>query len=235
MKPLRQTGFTIVETMLFLGISGLLVMGVLVGTGTAINMQRYRDSISSLRSFLQQQYSEVSNVSNGGDSNACNGSTNPRGQSDCVILGKYVTSVDSETVTVKTVIGDIPAGNPGSNDVDALIAYDIRTSSLAGENYEIEWGSTLDHQNGDPMAFSMLILRSPTSGLIRTFIDDQHAISDANIANLLSTAPSALDNDATICLDSNGLFTGTKLAVYIEKNATSASGVRSLGDDSGCQ
>ena len=239
MKPLRKAGFTIVETMLFLGISGLLVMGVLVGTGTSINIQRYRDSVTSLKSFLQQQYSEVSNVNNSSTGNACygDGSTNnPRGQSDCVILGRYIISTDGKNLVVKGVIGYIPPDVVlGSNDVEALKKYNIQISPQPSETYEIEWGSTLAHKNGDTMAFSMLILRSPTSGVIRTFIDNSQAISDSNIANLLSIAPSALENDATICVDSNGLFTGTKLAVYIEKNTTSASGIETLGDNNGCQ
>jgi hypothetical protein len=150
-------------------------------------------------------------------------------------LGKYITtSEDSKTIYVKTITGDIPTGDLGSDDVEAFEAYDIKTSSLAAESYEIEWGSSIEHQDGSQMTFSVLILRSPISGLIRTFIDNQHVVSDNNVQDILTASPSALNNDATMCLNSNGLFTGTKLAVYVEKNAASSNSVLALGDESGC-
>src|SRR5665811_997144 len=101
MKLSNQAGFTIIETMLFLGITALLIMGLLVGIGTSINIQRYRDSVSSLQSVLQQQFSEVSNVSNDSLSNACygdNSTNNPRGQSNCVILGRLITTTTDSHV-----------------------------------------------------------------------------------------------------------------------------------------
>lgn len=239
MKSLNKAGFTIIESMLFLAISGALIAGVLVSTGSSINIQRYRDSATSLRSFLQQQYSEVSNVTNDSTNNACygDGSSNPRGQSDCVILGRYIKTTDSKNILVKTVIGYPGTGaDTESDDVEVLKLYNIQVSSSVGNSsYEIEWGSTSATADGTPMVFSVLILRSPSSGIIRTFIDNKTAVSDITIGDLLNATPSALTNDAMICLDSNDLFTGAKLAVYLEKNATSANGVETRGEDSGCK
>ena len=39
-----QNGFTIIEVMLFLAITGMLAAAILVGSGVAIGQQRYRDS-----------------------------------------------------------------------------------------------------------------------------------------------------------------------------------------------
>lgn len=233
MKPLKNAGFTIVETMLFLGITGLLVMGVLVGTGTSINVQRYRDSVTSLKSYLQQQYSKTANVSNDSLSNSCNGvSGQPRGQSNCVILGKLITTNNGSELSTRSVIGTIPTGSLETDDLEALKRYNITFSPQTGENYTIDWGSSLNKTNGSDIDFSVLILRSPSSGIIRTFIKNARVLSNEDLKGMLNT--SDLSNDVKVCVNSNGLFTGAKLAVYIGKNATSASGVEILGDDSGC-
>ncbi len=238
MKPDSKAGFTIIETMLFLGITGLLIMGVLAGTGTSINIQRYRDSITSLQAFFQQQYSDVSNVSNDSLSNACygDGSTdNPRGQSDCVILGRYITTTnDNHILSVKSVIGSIPADSSGAtNDLMSLQQYRLQVSPIAANNYEIEWGSSAVMPGSDtPASFSVLIVRSPLSGILRTFIDPTKTVIDSNVATLVSQT--ALEQSAKVCVNSNGLFAGNKMAVLINAATTSASGIETLGGDSGC-
>src|SRR4029450_12347478 len=93
-----QSGFTLIEVMLFLAVTGLLAMGILAGSGAAINQQRYRDSVNSLKSDIQQQYSEVTSVINSRGANwECNANGvisdtggpagEARGRSDCVMLG----------------------------------------------------------------------------------------------------------------------------------------------------
>lgn len=213
-------------------------MSILVGTGNAINIQRYRDSVSSLGAFLQQQYSDVANVNNDGSDSACTGAPpSTRGQSNCVILGKYIIPTDNKTLQVETVIGTIPSTSSGTNDISAFIDYKIKTSSMGSDKYDVDWGASMDLASGasvsPPDGFSILILRSPTSGVIRTFVDNNHVINDSLIQTLLTST--AINNDAKICVNSNGLFTGVKMAVYIQKNATSSGGVILLGDNSGCK
>lgn len=242
MKPLNKNGFTIIETMLFLGISGMLIVGILVGTGTSINVQRYHDSVTSFRSFLQQQYSDVSNIRNESTSNPCYGDgtqNNPRGQSDCVVLGRYITTADSKAFSVKSVIGYIPPSSVSpDDDIDALKLYNIRISPSTSDSasYDLEWGSSISklNSNRDPMLFSMLILRSPVSGITRTFIniDNNPPVSESNVEDLITQ--SSLSQTITACIDSNGLLTDNNMAVFVKANATGASGIETLGDDSGC-
>lgn len=235
MKPVKINGFTIVETMLFFAITGLLIMGILVGTGTSINVQRYRDSVTSLQSYLQLQYSNVANVSNDTTTNTCNSSdSTPRGQSGCVILGKYTTiSSDGATINTQDVLGsDISDSTDVSNDLSALKVSSIKVSLVDSETYELEWGSSVQYPgSGSAATLYMLILRSPSSGVIRTFIS-KTLPQDSDPSNLLVDA--ALSQSARLCVNSNGLLTGTTMAVQIDSNSTSASGVEILGDSNGC-
>jgi len=235
MKPINIAGFTIIETMLFLGISGMLILGILVGTGSSINVQRYRDSVTSLQSLLQNQFSEVSNVRNDSLLNICNGvGDQPRGQSDCVILGKLITASDSKTILIKTIIGTIPSSPSDLDDVLSLRQYNIQTSPLAEETYAVEWGSSLATPSGATKKFSMLVLRSPSSGIIRTFTkDDEVVTSDDQVRQLLAE-PLALKQEVKLCIDSNGLLTGNSMAIILKANSTSASGIETVGDGNGC-
>jgi type II secretory pathway pseudopilin PulG len=242
----NKAGFTIIETMLFLGITGLLVMGVLVGTGASINTQRYRDSITSLQSLLQQQFSNVSNVDNNrGNSWTCDnsgaitaqepGSGTERGQSDCVILGRLITTTNAgHTLLIRDVVGNVPSGvTLAQNDLDVLKQYNIQLSPVTNSSYDIEWDASVVKPGGDIAAsFSILILQSPLSGIIRTFIDPAIVVLDSDIASLVKQ--SALIEPIKMCVNSNGLFTGSKMAVVVTAGASSASGVETLGDNSGC-
>src|SRR5690349_9230293 len=108
----KTAGFTIIEVMLFLAVSGALTVGILVGAGVAIGQQHYRDSVSSLKSLIQAQYNEAANVTNSrsGDESCSNANiiappssvTTPqaRGTSDCLLMGRSITiSADGTQVT----------------------------------------------------------------------------------------------------------------------------------------
>lgn len=100
----KQSGFTIIETMFFLAISGLMMVGLAMAMSNMINSQRYNDSVNRLKSALQDEYNSVVNVRNdrkdiwnctqdrvGGllSIHASDSGTN-RGASGCVLLGRYI-------------------------------------------------------------------------------------------------------------------------------------------------
>ncbi len=242
-----ERGFTIIETMLFLAITGVLVVSILVGTGTSINIQRYRDSVISLQTTLQEQYSEVINVRNTVstaeltcDDNA-NVTTNqsapasPRGQDDCVVLGRYITTLNSSTLSIGTVIGYIdPTIKLTSSDLETLKLYKLNIIPASAEEYPIEWGASVHRAGSDtPLAFSLLILRSPSSGIVRTFINPDTSVAVQNLTDLVTT--DNLTQPLKACVDAGGLFGTTKMAVSVVAGATSTTGVEVLGDgSSGC-
>lgn len=75
-NKITKKGFTIVEVVLFLGITGAILVGIMAGTSTAIARQRYNDSVQDFTEFLRRTYSETVNVQNVrigslGDSYSC--------------------------------------------------------------------------------------------------------------------------------------------------------------------
>ncbi len=58
----RASGFTIIEVMLSLAISGMVLVGALIGVSSTISRQRYRDTVESAAALLRNQYDLVSRV-----------------------------------------------------------------------------------------------------------------------------------------------------------------------------
>lgn len=247
MKLLEGAGFTIIELMLFLAISGLMFVGILASTGGSVNVQRYKDSVTSLQSYFQKQYSGVINTNNDVSTNDCGTSVDvSRGQSDCVILGKLITSSNNgESLLVRRIIGvDNDLYNPGNDDVTIFNTFSPSILTATGskndliqETYPLEWGAVLktDVASGkNTSRFSILILRSPVSGAIRTFIDSSMEVTNnAQLRAMISATYSV--NQLKTCVDGNGLYDGPKSAVIIHANAASQSDVEVVGDkDSGC-
>lgn len=232
-------GFTIIEVMLFLAVTGLLTIGVLVGSGTAIAQQRYRDSVTSLKGFIQEQYTRTTNVVNADARNpACSqrGSAlvldgdalQPRGTSECLLLGRYLL-IEPAKVTAYDVIGQPRADENGTDDVATLKNYVLRTSE-DGEVEEIGWGATVVRpRTVIGLTASVLIVRSPLSGSTLTFVGDG------------SQRPSALVDAGNMvqkdfCVDSgSGVVTSRRLAVRLNARAASQSAVEiPLEGDSVC-
>jgi type II secretory pathway pseudopilin PulG len=222
-------GFTIIEVMLFLAVTGLLTIGVLVGSSRTITQQRYRDSVSSLKSLIQEQYSQTANVVNGDVQNpVCNKRGNTldldprtlrfRGTSECLILGRYLL-IEPKKVTAYDVIGLPNSDNEGADDIAALRDYSL-TLSENFEAEEIAWDATVVRpRTTTGMTTSVLVARSPLSGSTLTFIGDGNQLPSAliDIGNMVQK---------DLCIDSGGgAITSRRLAVRINARATSPSSV----------
>jgi len=62
MQKGRVKGFTIIETMLFLALTGLMLVGALVGIGNNLARQRYKDSVQDVVTLIRNQYDYVTRV-----------------------------------------------------------------------------------------------------------------------------------------------------------------------------
>lgn len=255
----RSNGFTIIETMLFLAVTGLLILGVLVGTSAALNNQRYRDAVESFKSLLQQQYADLGAVSNGRENvfacsvqstglvvqnvGAANGQT--PGQSDCTVAGKYLR-IDKKTVWEYTVLAAAdPSVSPATgsaNDLDVLshnyfyaVASSEETSDTLEWNTNIAWplsggGAKAGHPD---RALGVLFLRSPNSGAVYTFTSDTIPADSTSINNgtLRGMISAGARGQRTICIESGGLMAGGDMAVSIAQYASSSSAIEIRSND----
>ena len=230
-----RKGFTIIETMLFLALSGLLLVGLLGGLGGNIARQRYNDAVQDVVNMLRDQYSFVSDTQislrlndNDKDDASCYGlvkgdyggsGNNPgdyfkatanstpdsisfRGRTNCVIYGAVVTINETYIETTELIGRDYQAvsrslenGIPANiSDIEVLKDYVTANNLFVGcdseysncfvrsaDNSRIQyakWGTRLLDINGQPLKKTLLIIRSPRDGAIRTYV--MEAIPKAN-------------------------------------------------------
>jgi type II secretory pathway pseudopilin PulG len=234
----RQPGFTIIEVMLFLAVTGMLAVAILVGSGVSIGQQRYRDSVNTFKSFIQQQYNETTNVVNSrtGDSACVNAmvETPPenvpapqsRGTSECVILGRFITvGANGADVTAENVVGyrTSPTTPPAATDLAELTTnYTLGVSPIDKDTNQVEWGAHIvKPKTSTAQPLSVLIVRSPLSGSVMTFVSES---VQTNLNALVATGINKINHD--VCVDADaGSFVGTRQAIRINAYASSGSAI----------
>ena len=229
-------GFTLVEAMLFLAISGLISVGIMVGAMNSVNQQRYRDASNSLVDYFQSELNLVLNVQNDqrrdgvscdGTGLVLDGADQSRGTSECSLVGRVIYSnSDSKGLTSKTVLAtnDITGLTAGVSEIDALRASNLIVSDLQTKTYGLEWGVSMAEAQPTPelpRQFSVLIIRSPNTGLLRTY-----AVSMANrsITEILDSADPT--RSMTVCINSNGLTGSPRNGVVVIGGISNSSGVK---------
>jgi len=251
----KLAGFTIIETMLFLGISSALIVLLIAGTGNSLNVERYRDAAETFKSTLQQQYADLASVQNGRNNNwTCGSDATPtttninkdiRGQSPCMLLGKYVR-VENEKISIYRVIGFQRADTTQDNDILSLKTnYLLNISRDEAEKTNLEWGTKIAYpatENGtpdpsrppSPRKMGILVVRSPDSGQIYTFtnsdddVPNDDSISPADLSSMLLTGAgvgASGQADRLICINSGGLQSMNDRGVAMNSFAAGASAI----------
>lgn len=244
----KTSGFTIIETMLVLAITGALVAGLFVGIGTSINAQRYRDAVETFKLTLQTQYAELSSVINSRDDNwVCDGQASTeasgvvvRGQSDCLLIGRLVT-VNQSDISIYTVLGrEQSTPDIDDNDIERLRTnYALNISNVEAERTTLEWGTQIawpvegagSRGNGQPTtprSLSILYVRSPDSGQMYTFSnsDAPDEVTGAYLQSMLvegNAVPG--QGERIVCINSNGFFVGDDRSVVIGRFAAVPSAI----------
>lgn len=172
-----KSGFSIIEVMLVLAITGLMLIGFLGGAFLSIARQRYTDSVRSFAEYLRTNYSEVISPEGLGE-----------GNSNTVILGKAIVfSPDSTDVYSATIIGDASLDLPVSGSIIEELGSSVVNARLycgTDENgdpstadyyvplWQAEFRETNDEAAGtsidEPFTGTVIISRAPSSGTVHT-------------------------------------------------------------------
>lgn len=256
-----SSGFTIIETLLFLGVTGLLVLGALIGVGTNVNIQRYRDAAETFKNVIQQQYSSVTNVQNGRDNNwSCTNAAGAmadvngvdRGQSNCVVVGKYVRIQGGDIASYTVLARERFAAPAATDDIQALqTRYILNISKTQVDERTMEWNTEIAWPKAGssartpitPRSVALLFIRSPESGQVFTFSSNT-VPSDADIQALQPTVSPAFltsmivagnqtpgQGGQVICVESSGLFDLGQMGLYIAPFAGSTNAVELMSNN----
>lgn len=253
----KRRGFTLIEVMLFLAITGLLFAGVIVGVQNSMFQQRYNDSVQSFAEFLRSLYSQTSNVQN----------SNSKGRSNRAVYGRLVVfgekkKLNGEPNNDGTVIAYDVVG-----DADGAFFGDIRsaiqrlnlnvviesgsTVEYAGnvEEYTPRWGATIQTITPNTTFYgAILVIRHPSSGTIHTLVKTTSNNSDRiySINNLVNSGSTAANIQALFsnwngfnigeldfCINPSGIQNSqSRRNVRMISNARNASGVEVIELDS---
>ena len=198
-------GFTIIEVMLFLAVSGALAAGVLGGSSVAINNQRYVDAANSFKAVVQEEFintTRVINLREADTSSPCQVvpalEARPPGASDCVIIGRLVSINESGMMTRSNIIGLEPTTPAPENDIEAIKAYQLTIDMLGQETTQMSCGTSVN-RGGPNKPASIIILRAP-SGNVLSFVRSTETTTSAELRNgaFVNNQPRA------ICVDASG-------------------------------
>ena len=209
-----------------MGVTGLMAAGILVGMGTALASQRYKDAVSTFQSDIHQQYEDISSVKNNRfqADGVCDGS---RGQSDCVLIGKLMTVTNGGQVLSQLVYGSEAAAVSEGDDFTVIRSYNPQVTTLEQRSSQMEWGTGVAAPEGQVLnGVGILVVRSPQSGAVYTFTRNGSStgslstmISDGNVSN------------RTLCVTPGGWTVSDEMAIHIGAGASSANSVEVYSQD----
>ena len=213
----KTRGFTIIEVMLFLSISGLMMAGVLALISGTIERQRYKDVVYSTIDYLKGQYNSTSNTHNnrlpttgctGGSIQSDTSAGTARGSSDCYIVGRIVRSNDTATSMVSYPVlatRDLTSSavTSATTEKEVLSSMGLLIDDVTdNEAYSLGYDTFLSAPESDePQPFSMLVVRVPTSNLLRTFLVTGNGAQNRSLSEIVDSS-----SNGTLCIESRGLI-----------------------------
>lgn len=250
----KKRGFTIIEVSFFVALSGLLAVGVIVGTANQIAEQRYADATNNFVEFLNTIYGKVNNVegSSGG------------GRSSNVILGKIAVFGDrnvatgvinadaGEVVYTYTLVGsDEPTKSADycaslTGLMNELCLRDVKILGSSEEWYETTQGVVIQSTEKDQIFTGLLLVaKSPSTGAISTYFEGGSSYTGSFRTSLARSSDNTFSltddlrwlqhfqaQDVDYCLYYDGsLFGGRRRDIRILKDARNETGVIEINLD----
>ncbi|HTK39372.1 MAG TPA: type II secretion system protein [Patescibacteria group bacterium] len=236
-----RRGFTLIEVILFLAISGLMLLGVLAGVSGSISRQRYDEATNSLLDYVKSQYNLNDNIRNNRpDTRACTAAgiaantAQPRGTSDCAIAGRLISSTDGKSISSRPVYarsaGNLNAATEATllNSLNLIVApSDLKTDN---EDYTMLWQTQIyTNKNAQTTAnhFGILILRLPTNGLTRTYVSTSYT----TLADFWTAAPAL--TELNLCVSKSGLTNAPANGTKVIRGASTSNGVQFIPGGAG--
>lgn len=228
----QQTGFTVIEVVLVIAISGLIAMGVMSNSSRQVNVQNYRDGVESFRDFLAGQFEDLDSVKNNQDS-GCGGS-HIRGAGDCFYSGKFIAitySGDETKLDARPIRSTV---NPVTDTVSSVDVVSTTDDNI--QRTTIDWGlQAVGPMSGLPVNRYVTIFRSPIDGRVSSYVTTDSLSASGSMLSLVTSAnPAAFGwyvaDDTTICLKdpTNEENKSAWMAVRIAERAVDASGITTM-------
>lgn len=240
----RASGFTIIEVSTVLAITGLLAVMILAGIGRSLAQRQYIDAVNQTIDFFRGQYTSAENISNDRTSQqACSkgivvtaptGSATavqPRGASDCLLLGNIITSNDGSSILVRQVVAtqlDDTTDVPSTDSIEKVLGSSALEAGQTVDTYSVDSGATLLNPASDKgLSFALMVIRMPTTGTIVTYAKTGGSLRDVAPASLVSAENK---KSLTMCIDQSGTlgFAMNPMGIVIEKAAANTTDVQSI-------
>lgn len=205
---MRQDGFTVIEVILFLGISGLLLFGALASVNGSVNSTRFNDAVNTTASYFQRQYTEVSSGRNIRDATlgCSNGNVNNGnasiGSTKCVVLGRLLQfNTGTNIVSTRYIVG-VDTTNIAAGDSAAVVAASPKATvgnANLEDTFEVPWSIDFNKvTQGATAVNSLAIIRSPISERILFY--SFQAPANINVLTATQIRDANLNRAVDICL-----------------------------------
>lgn len=217
MSVQNQKGFTIIEVVLFLALSGLFLMIAFMGIQNRTANIQFTDSMRSLHSFL---LSEQNKVQNGVNSSLtapldCGSGGDDTGKSNnCVLLGRVINfnAIGGPSmIAVDTLYSTKPTQSAlaaATDDITKITAANPRKDDSISQ-YEIKWGvefydmKSIDNGLGGDKIDKIGWLRSLDSNTVIPIVfssatSDIESVKFDN-SDSLDQVASGVDIDSRLC------------------------------------
>ena len=191
-----ESGFTIIEVMLVLGITGMLILISFIGQGSIREQTQFTNTAEDFLTKLEGHKSEatrtvgVSNL-NKDEKKGCTGGVGQR--IDCINIGVLVDLNDDDILDgyqykTSSIIADRTVSSSGVDD-SLLSSYNPR--SVAAEEFGISYNIRIKSSLSESTALPKIaFIRHPYSGSIQTHVlgsgQDLTAMNDSTLSEQIS-------------------------------------------------
>lgn len=172
-----QNGYTIVETLIVLAVTGAMFLVTVVLVSGQIARYQFRSGVLNAQQSVQSVINDVQtgyfSLANSTTASCNSGSSSVPGDSDCVYIGKRINISNTGVVTTSPVIADISSNSPiGQPVANLIIVNNPETMNLPGN---------LDYTNSPLSTGDLFVLYTNyPNGSVTTFSGGAQAVGVFN-------------------------------------------------------